>query len=259
MRLWGKRTFLDPHVEEWHRDCWAWLRRHLDEESAPFPQPLVLPTRDFFPPIEAEGHARAEAVLDRVKTLMGLENWPCVLVERQETHAQVGEYVVTMPEGKSAAGTFEVADGTVYITYAPKLIARPFNLVATFAHELAHYVLHSIEEPPPGADEEPAIEELATELAVAGFGFGLIAANAAFDFQQFSGPLSQGWQGGAWGYFSEAQWTFALAAHLRATGENADIARTHLKPHLGRQLDAALKRIDESPDFLDTAFNKASE
>jgi hypothetical protein len=258
MALWGKKSFLDPHVEAWHRDCWAWLTRLLDEDGAPFPQPLVLPTREFFPPIEAEGHARAEAVLERVKTLMGLENWPCVLVERQETNAQIGEFLVTMPQEKAAAGTFEVADGAMYITYAPKLLTRPLNLVATFAHELAHYVLHSIEELPPGADEEPGIEELATELAVAGFGFGVIAANASFDFQQFSGPASQGWQGGAWGYFSEAQWTFALAAQLRATGTAPDAARTHLKPHLAKSLDAALKRIDETPDFMDTAFNKTN-
>lgn len=257
MALWGKKSFLEPQIEDWHRDCWAWLGRHLDVEAAGFPQELILPTRDFFPPIEAEGHARAEAVFEQVKLLMGLENWPSILVERQETNARIGEYLTVMPDGPMAAGTFEVEDGVAYITYAPVLLTRPFNLVATFAHELAHYVLSGIDQSPPGADEEPRIEELATELAVAGFGFGVIAANAAFESGHYNEPMVQGFRGGASGYFSEDQWLFALAAQLRAVDGDPEAARAHLKPHLAKKLDAALRRIDETPNFLDIAFNRA--
>jgi hypothetical protein len=250
MRFWGKRTFLDPHVEVWHRDCWAWLDRNLSTPGSAGPFEIVLPTREYFAPIGETGHARAEAVLLQVKNFMGLNNWPCVLVERQQTNVQVGEFLVTRPTGFAAAGTFEVESGEVYITYDPALLDRPLNLVTTLAHELAHYVLHTIEEPPPGAEDEPQIEELATELAVAWFGFGLIAANAAFDFQQHGDAFSQGWRGGAWGYFSEDAWVFALAVYLRLREEPSEILRAHLKPHLTKKLDAALKRLDYDEAFL---------
>jgi hypothetical protein len=240
MRLWGKRTFLEPHIEEWHRDCWQWMRGHLTTPDAPFPQSVILPSPKHFQPIEGEGHARAEGVLAQVKTLMGLSAWPCVLVERQQVNVQLGEFMVTQPIGKMAAGTFEVEDGEVYITYDPDLLRRPYNLVATFAHELAHYVLHTLPDLPPGADEEPGIEELATELAVAGFGFGVIAANAAFGHEVSLTTQRVG----ASGYFSEEQWVFALATQLRLCEDDPAPARGYLKSHLAKKLDAALKRLD---------------
>jgi hypothetical protein len=245
MRLWGKRTFLEPHIEGWHRECWLWLRGHLAPLDAPFPRAVILPNRAHFQPVEGEGHTRAEGVLSQVKCLMGLEQWPCTLVERQQVNVQVGDFLTTMPTDKAAAGTFEVEDGEVYITYDPALLERPYNLVATFAHELSHYVLHSLPDLPPGADEEPQIEELATELAVAGFGFGVIAANAAFGHEQFATTQRIG----AWGYFSEDQWAFALAVQLRLCDEDPASARGYLKPHIAKKLDAALKCLDEG-DYL---------
>jgi hypothetical protein len=246
MRFWGKRTFLEPHIEEWHRDCWRWMRGHLALPEAPFPQGVILPNRDFFEPIEGTGHARAEGVLAQVKGLMGLEQWPCTLVERQRVNVELADFMITQPTGKMAAGTFEVEGGEVYITYDPDLVGRPYNLVATFAHELAHYVLHSLPDLPPGAEEEPQIEELATELAVTGFGFGVIAANAAFGHEVSSTMQRIG----ASGYFSEDQWLFALAVQLRLCEEDPAPARGYLKPHLARKLDGALKRLDAKPDFL---------
>ena len=225
-RMWGKRRFLDPEVEEWHIECWAWLMRHLGGVETLRETPLVLPTAAFFPRPPGEGREVAEAIFERVKDLMGMQDWPCTLVERDRTNVQVGEFITLKPEsGRAAAGTFESDGREVVITYDPDLVLRPYNLIATFAHELAHYLLHTIDELPPGADVEPMLEELATELAVAYFGFGLIAANGAFEFQQYQDFGRQGWQGGAWGYFSEDGWSFALAVFLALRGEAPDEAR----------------------------------
>jgi hypothetical protein len=249
--MWGgrKRRFLDREIEDWHRECWAWLLRHLGGLEDLRSRKLVLPTAEFFPAIKETGHARAEIVFARVKGLMGLQDWPCMLAERPLTQAQVGEFLV-LQSAQPVAGTFESGEGEVVITYDPSLLERPYNLLATFAHELAHYVLHTIPEPAPGADVEEKLEELATELAVAYHGFGLIAANAAFDFQQFQDAGRQGWSGGAWGYFSEDGWVFALAVFLALHGEQAEVARKHLKPHLAKKLDAACRRLADDPEFL---------
>jgi hypothetical protein len=247
---WGKKRFLEPEVEEWHIECWAWLMRHLGGVDALRETALVLPTSDFFPRPPGQGRAVAEAIFARVRDLMNMNDWPCTLVERQPTNAQVGEFMVLQPQGKPVAGTFESDCGDVLITYDPGIVSRPYNLIATFAHELAHYMLHSIPELPPGADAEPMIEELATELAVAYFGFGLVAANGAFDFQQHQDFGRQGWSGGSWGYFSEDGWCFALAVFLSLKGEDPAIARRHLKPRLAQKLDRALARLVAAPELL---------
>lgn len=247
---WGSKRFLDAEVETWHIECWAWLIRHLGGLAHVRRAPLVLPTAEFFPRPPGEGSEVAEAIFARVQGLMGLNEWPCTLVERVRTNVQVGEYLVLQPEGKSIAGTFQDDGNAAVITYDPDLVKRPYNLIATFAHELAHYVLHAIPDPPPGADLEPMMEELATELAVAYFGFGLMAANGAFEFHQFHEVGRQGWQGGSWGYFSEDGWCFALAVFLALRGETSELAKRHLKPHLSRKLDRAIARLGAAPELI---------
>ncbi|HYD88485.1 MAG TPA: hypothetical protein VEA80_13500 [Vitreimonas sp.] len=249
--MWGrKRRFLDPDLEEWHIACWGWLMRHLGGVDALRETALVLPTAEFFPRPEGEGRAVAEAIFSRVRELMGLEQWACELVERHDTNAEVGEFLRLQPEGKPIAGTFESDGQSVVITYAPDLVNRPYNLIGTFAHELAHYVLHTIPELPPAADVEPMAEELATELAVAYFGFGLMAANGAFEFEQYQDAGRMGWRGGSWDYFSEDGWCFALAVFLVLREERPELARQRLKPHLVKKLDAALARLAAAPELL---------
>ncbi len=248
--MWGKRKhFLDADVEEWHGECWRWMLRNLGGLADLRSRDLVLPTGAFFPRMEEQGHARAEIVFARVKDMMGLGDWNCELVEQVENNAQVGEFLFVRAE-KPAAGTFQAGDGKVIITYEPTLLTRPNNLIATFAHELAHYLLATIGEPPPGAEIEEGLHELATELAVAYHGFAVIAANGAFHFEQHQDFGRQGWSGGSWGYFSEDAWVFALAVFLALRAEDAGPARAALKPHLARKLDAACKRLADEPAFL---------
>lgn len=247
----GKRKFLDPEVEEWHVDCWRYLLRNFGGLERVKASALALPTGAFFPQVACEPHERAAAVFLRVKDLMGMRDWPVQLVERYANNAQVAEFAMVRSE-RSVGGTFQTADGQVIITYDPGLIARPYNLIATFAHELSHYRLATVEERPPGADVEPMIEELATEMAVAFFGFAVIAANGAFEFTQFQDFGRQGWRGGPSGYFSEDGWIFALAVFLSLRGEAPDTAKTHLKEHLAKRLATALKHLGDNPVIMES-------
>lgn len=210
---------------------------------------LALPADAFFPKMEEQGHARARRVFNRLKDLMGLGDWNCELVEQVENNPQVGELLFVRAE-KPAAGTFQAADGKVIITYEPTLLARPNNLIATLAHELAHYLLATIEEPPPGAEVEEGLHELATEMAVAYHGFAVIAANGAFHFEQHQDFGGQGWSGGSWGYLSEDAWVFTLAVVLALRDEDDAPGRAALKPHLARKPEAARKRLADAPEFL---------
>jgi hypothetical protein len=181
-----------------------------------------------------------------------MNDWPCTLVQRYRVNVPLGGFTMLQPEGeRMIAGTFERDGENVVIGYDPDLVARPLNFIATLTHELAHYLLHSIDEAPPGADEEPIAEELATELAVAFFGFGVIAANSAFDFEQFQDTGRYGWRGGPSGYFSEDGWSFALAVFLALRDETPDLVRQYMKPHLNKKLDQAWRRLADAPQLLE--------
>lgn len=247
--MWGKPRFLDRDVEEWHRDCWAWLLRNLGGMDDLRAQRLVLPTGAFFPAVQGGAHQRAEAVFQQVKALMRMTDWPCTLAPQRQTSGQVGEFTHLRP-ARAAAGTFTAAGGHVVITYDSSMVTRPANLVATFAHELAHYLLHTLHERPPGVEAEPQLEELATEMTVAYHGFAIIAANGAFEFEQTQDFGRQGWSSRASGYFSEDAWVFALAMFLSLREEAPAAARPHLKAHLGPKLDKAIKRLGADPSFL---------
>jgi hypothetical protein len=247
--IFASKRSLDADIEDWHIACWEWLLFHLGGVEALKRRALVLPTPAFFPKIEAEGHARAEAVLNRVKELMGMSDWPCLLMARRITNAEVGEFVV-LRSAKGVAATFGFYGNEAAITYDPQLLAKPYKIIATFAHELAHYRLHQVLEKPPGADVEPMLEELATEMAVAFHGFALMSANGAFEFKQTQDFGRQGWSSSFSGYLSEDSWVFALAVFLALRGETPEAARTHLKEHLAKKLDAACKRLAIAPELL---------
>ena len=49
---------------------------------------------------------------------------------------------------------------------------------------------------------------------------------------------------------ADNSWVFALAVFLALRGEAPDAARTHLKEHLAKKLDAACKRLSDAPELL---------
>src|SRR5215468_9748574 len=175
--MFGPKTFLEPHIEDWVFETWGWMARNVDA-SARNEWTLVLPTGAFFPKLDAKGHQLAVEVFDRVKQYMGIAAWPCELVPQQSRRLPTGP-MFGEQKSHGPAGTFRSADGQFIISYDPELLQRPYALVSTFAHECAHYVLHAVEEAAPGVAEEPMLNELATDLCVAFHGFGLFGANAA--------------------------------------------------------------------------------
>jgi hypothetical protein len=223
--LFGNGRFLEPEIEDWVLEAWAWLLARLGGMERLVATPLVLANRDFFPPTDTEGAARGAYLFERIRALMGLEGWPCELeaVERPRS-GLVAQFVAIQP-GRAANGTFvRTADGAL-IRYAIDLVAQPRVLIPTLAHELAHYRLSAISDERPGGE---ALEELLTELTVAFRGFGVFAANAAFAFGQHGDAFSQGWRSSRNGYLSERTWAFAVALFCALKG--VEIPSDQLKP-----------------------------
>jgi hypothetical protein len=250
MPLWPftPKSVLDPDDEEWQLETWRWLLGHFGGLDDLRLSPLVTPSRAFFPPTEATGHARAEHIFGLVKQHADMAEWHCQLAAQpRRPQIQVGELAALKFDGGHAAGTFGLDGNEVVITYDPATLDDPAALVATLAHELAHYRLATLPELPPGGAE---MVEFTTDLTTVYLGFGLFGANCAFQFQQFQGVLSQGWSSSRQGYLSENEWSFALAVFCALRSEPIEAAKPFLKDHLFTGMRKAAAYLDRNPTLL---------
>lgn len=250
MGLFGKKHFLDPEDEDWHLQSWRWMLKHFGGLARLKHSPIVLANAEFFPAAEAQGQARAEHIFACVKRHARMEEWPCTLIAQPESAPlRVGE-IASLRRVSSGPplGTFAVEKGgSVTISYDLGKINEPATLIATLAHELAHYQLSTVREEPPGGRD---MHEFATDLMTVFLGFGLFGANGAFNFRQFGDTFSHGWQTSGAGYLRERDWVFALAVFLALRGEEAAVLRPHLKPHLSSDLKAAAKYLARNIELL---------
>jgi hypothetical protein len=246
MGLFGKSRFLEAEVELWVVGTWGWLMRNLGGKARLAATPLVLPTRDFFPPTETQGHERAVYVFERTKAWMGLADWPCTLTpyDRPSGVQRMGHFAM-IQHGKSAHGTFQAVEGGAVVSYASDLVDQPRALIAVFAHELAHYLLADLRYWIPGGDD---LHELVTDLTVAYLGFGVFAANAAFQFGQHQDAFGQGWRSQHSGYLSERTWAFAIA--LFCALKVAPLPTEHLKPGVAGLTKTAARYLKREEGVL---------
>ena len=250
-QLWPfvRRTFLGAEDEKWVFDTWAWLLRNLGGLARLRAAPLVDASRDYFPPTSADGHERVEHIFAWVKKWAGMSDWPTRLVpQAARVNTRVGEFaIVKIESGDLPVGTFSVSDGEAIITYDPATLGEPAKLVATLAHELAHYLLHTVREELPGGEE---MHEFATDLATVFLGFGLFTANQSFNFRQHGDTFSQGWQTSGLGYLRERDWALALAIFSELRDEPVALLKSKLKPHLYSDVASASRYLRKHPATL---------
>jgi len=202
----------------------------------------VQPTDRLFPQRGLQGHELVAAVFEVVKREAGLERWTCRLeAQEADPDARVGELVVVKGIG-GTAGTFSWPEGGPVITYNPKLEENPVALVATLAHELAHFLTRTFSEQLPAG---PAVYEHATDVGTVFLGCGLFAANSRFEFSQYSATFSKGWQSQRRGYLTEPQILYALAIFcaLREVPETELLP--YLKSHMRGSYKQARREVDE--------------
>ncbi len=247
----GSRTVLEAEAEAWQLDAWRWLLRAFGGLADLARSPLVEPTRDFFPATEADGHQRAEHVFAAVKRHARLADAPCRLVEQGERPSpQVGDVTALHFEHPHAAGTFRLEGNEAIVTYDPGSLDEPVRLIATLAHELAHYKLAGTSADIPGGE---AAQEFLTDLTTVYLGFGLFGANCAFSFGQHQDATSQGWSLSQLGYLGGREWSFALAVFLALRGEVPDRLKPCLKPYLYTDLLKASRYLRQRPALVPRA------
>jgi hypothetical protein len=237
----ARKLIVDDETAAWHVENFAWLVRQFSGTDGLAQSKLVLPKPGYFISDGETGHAFALRVFDQVKTYCGMADWEADLVADDNPLAERSAMSMAMiaPQ-KHALGTFGVAGNRIVISYVPGLMQRPDSLIATLAHELAHYLLATAREPPPCEYDE---KEFLTDLAAVYLGFGVFLANTRFRFEAFQdGPL-QGWRMGHSGYLPEADIIFALALFLKVKALDPMPALGCLKPHLAGLLQRTLRDL----------------
>jgi hypothetical protein len=175
-----------------------------------------------------------------------MSDWACELrAGRGDRPIHAGNALLLRHEGATPpCGTFEVIgeDGLprVVITYNPDLAADTTALIATFAHELGHYLMSTAGSAPPGGWE---LHELHTDLAAVYLGFGIFLANSAKGFSQFQSAGEMGWSSRTQGYLSEGALVTALALFQRLRGEDPLAAAPWLKSYLEKDLKHAARAL----------------
>ena len=236
--LFGARLPIDRDELDFQLATFKWLI----EQFGPVSQPLVQPTRDFFSAEALAGRADVRTIFDEVRSLAGMADWPCELHPgRRDRPIDAGNAHLLRHEGQPPpCGTFEVRDGLAgrhgVITYNPSMERDPAGLVATFAHELGHYLMATAAANPPGGWD---LHELHTDLVAVYLGFGVFMANHARSFSHFSTESGSGWQANWRGYLSEQALVTATVIFQRLGGRDPSEARPHLKGYLARVLKSA--------------------
>lgn len=232
---------------DWMMACTKWFIDEFAQEG--MASAIVLPDHTYFVETDKQGHELALDLFGQVKNHCGMTDWPCDLipgVAERETRVAVG--LGLRHETESAPlGTFGYHDGRYYISYNPSELNRQTSLVATFAHELAHYLLHTAKTAPPGGRE---LEEHATDLAAVLLGFGVFMANSAKNFSQFQTMEEVGWEMRPQGYLTEIALVSGLAIFARLSDADTKGAEFALKAYLRKPFRKALSFIDgEYPDM----------
>jgi hypothetical protein len=259
LSLFGSRLPIDDDELEWQLATFKWLRHEFGSSAD---TPLVLPTPEWFPPTKAQGHERVRHLFDSVRAAAGLDQWPCELRPGEgDRPAAVGTGLLLRHEGAPPpCGTFlveeEGGEPKAIVTYNPTLARDTTAMVATFAHELAHYVMSTAATAPPGGWE---LHELHTDLAAVYLGFGIFLANSARSFSQFQSAGEMGWSSRTQGYLSEAALVTATAVFQRLAGRDPLEAERWLKDYLARDLRKAAKGLAKRYPSMEAAVEAVDQ
>lgn len=226
MRIFGPRCPVPDQEREWIEDRMGWLRGEFGDE--PLSAPVILPTRDFFPPPSPATDDDIRAVVAKVAGYMGVQPRVSVRFSEELDRAEgLRGFARGAMHTSGAAGVYTHArpGAAADLTLDRSVTRQPLRLLAVVAHELAHVRLLSEDRTDPGRpDGEPL-----TDLATVYLGMGIFTANASFDFSQHADGKTFSWQARRLGYLTEQMFGYALARLAVMRGER--------RPEWGRHLD----------------------
>jgi hypothetical protein len=242
--LTGPKPLVSAEEEDWQIACFEWLLRNTGGFGRFANAVAVLPTDAFFPQKGLRFPVLQLAIFEQIKAHAGMREWRCAVeVQQPDPNAQVSRATIVQNMPGSPAGTFRRTVAGALITYNPTLLSDPMAFIATMAHELAHFLLSEIQEPPPGGVENL---EFATDMAAVFLGFGVFLLNSAFTFSQTASGTALRWSARRQGYLSEAQLVNALAIFTRLLDCEPRPISSEIKSHFRRLYKLGLRDVGRS-------------
>ena len=243
--MWFGKPKLPVDLDEfdWLMACFAWVHYKLRDAPGGTRFTPILARHDTPIIANAEG---ATSLFAAVKTISGLCEWECRLEQGPSLIQPIDRTTIGEFSSRNVLGTYSIEGNVPVIRYDPALLRDPYQLTATFAHELSHLLGHTLGLPPGGEE----LEEHATDCIAVYLGFGSFLANCSRNFSQFTEGNIQGWQSNASGYLSERALVTLTAMFVRLFEIPPLEAKQELKPYLQKDFAKALAYIDRQfPDF----------
>lgn len=246
--LFKKKPLLPDEAKDFQIDCYEWLLTYFGGDAFYKDTNLILPTKQYFPANTSSPVDLAVETFKKVREYAGMDNWLCKLeLQEEDPIIIVSPTLIIQDLEPNPLGTFsENENNEIVITYNPNLHSNPIQMVATFAHELSHYLTSTAPTPPPGGIEN---WEYATDICSSFLGFGIFSANATFNFRQYTDFDSQGWQTTGGGYLSEQEHSYALAIFMLLKDIPLDFAYPHCDTNIKNYLKRAYKELQDSSEL----------
>jgi hypothetical protein len=244
MRLFAPKLPVSPDEREWIDERIAWLADAFAEEiPSRLPQPIVLPTNEYFPDDYDGTEAMLYPLFRRVCGYMGVAPESVRLTVRPDpTEKFRGSPNEPKPmEQKHAAGRYRKNEesGLYEISILASSIRDPMIAIAVIAHELGHVRLLGEERL---THDEPDHEPL-TDLLTVYMGMGLFSAGAAFRFKQHDDGQWHGWSARRLGYLPETMYGYALARYTLQRGDRAPVWTRHLSVNVSAYFQQSLRYL----------------
>lgn len=187
--------------------------------------PTITPDKEYFDRVFTKTEEDAEYICERLMSIMQIDKWEIELKFFSNGPTEFSDGIVATPQEK-LKGSWKTSSGQYIdnglghkeIWIELEQLKDSAGLIATMAHELAHYKLL-------GEYRMEENDELLTDLTAIAFGFGIFKGNSYFRFVQWTGSTYQGWRMKKSGYLPEQVIAYAMAwlAHYR----NEDISWKH--------------------------------
>jgi hypothetical protein len=201
------KPFLDAARRQWQFDAFAWLLRGCGGYPKFLDTTLVLPVEAHFPDRDLKGHAAAAALFRRVRDHAGMADWPCMV------EPELDEPVRHAPDRMRV----------IHYTSSER---DPELLIAHFAHELARFLVESLDEQPPGGS---LLYGPAVDFAAVFIGFGVFMANSSARDAQWD--------------LNEGELVHALALFCQLRKLPVEAVDPHLNAHVRKYLRLAVSDL----------------
>ncbi len=241
---------VNQHEKRWIEESMLWLVDQFGAQTLR-QSVVILPTEDYFPEPYQGTEQCVRTVMARVCRYMRTD--PDLLdlqiyYEGMDSPGNPPLSLGVVHRRSGSAGLYGAPaweGGQAVIGIEATKLKDPPGLVATIAHEVAHFLLRDKDLP-----HGQLHQELLTDLVPIFFGLGILTSNVAFRFVQWRDPQYQGWRASRQGYLSEPMYGYALAAFAWMRGDQKVRWARHLTSNIRPYLKQSMRYLRQSGETI---------